>query len=302
MRSLTNIRERLINLESKTTEAFTEICDVYKTYLNQLEQAVNQQLIFAVHHIATQIYPEIFLTLSFSDRARFQRKLRQSIQEFSPKLTHFLASQGVRLETKSSLLSDDADGEPTSLSEEEDNSQNFLEVRTPEHLTHWCRSVEESVSRLLDYLSQEANKLLQSVEIINNKLPPQLLEMALQAEESGMNIGRSGSPNILNLVIEARQERSPVDDSSEAEENEDQEDDDDDDDERSSNSQILKITAIHLRLTEIEFSDPSLSVARKQLRYLGEQISKLRKQYKALQREYVKSEAELAWKASWVED
>jgi hypothetical protein len=118
--------------------------------------------------------------------------------------------------------------------------------------------------------------------------------MALEAEENGIGMNRSGHPNILNLLIEA---------TAVSELNSDDENDDDDDGgETANHSSITKITAIHLRLAEIEFGDPNLSHSRKQLRIFLERLGKLRKQYRQLKREYLTVEAKNAWRSSWSEN
>jgi hypothetical protein len=160
------------------------------------------------------------------------------------------------------------------------------------------------MNRHLTDISHETNLLLQKVEILSPKLPPQILEMALQAEEGGMNMGQGGMPNILSIVVETRraEAKSEQPEDEDLETNEDEDEEDNQEEEMAKNSQILKIAAIHLRLSELEFADVHLSLTRKQLRNLGEQLNKLRKQYRQLKREYLRSEAEMAWRASWTEN
>lgn len=313
MRSLPSIRDNLTHIETQTTQLWQELRHLYQQHLNFLTQTVNQQLIFAVHQICTQIYPEIFLTLSLNQRQKFQARIRHIVRDFQPKLLTQLASKGILLSPVTSEVASLPEETPTaSLHDREIASPKDLEVllsqppkphlivNSPEDLNHWCRELEREMNRHLTDISHETNLLLQKVEILSPKLPPQILEMALQAEEGGINMGQGGMPNILSIVVETRREEAkPA-----KPEDEDQEDheDEDEEEEMAKNSQILKIAAIHLRLSELEFADVHLSLTRKQLRNLGEQLNKLRKQYRQLKREYLRSEAEMAWRASWTEN
>ncbi len=317
MRSLPSIRDNLTHIETQTTQLWQELRYLYQQHLNFLTQTVNQQLIFAVHQICTQIYPEIFLTLSLNQRQKFQARIRHIVRDFQPKLLTQLASKGILLSPVTSEVASLPEETPTaSLHDREIASPKDLEVllsqppkphlivNSPEDLNHWCRELEREMNRHLTDISHETNLLLQKVEILSPKLPPQILEMALQAEEGGINMGQGGMPNILSIVVETRREEAkpakPEDEDQEDHEDEDEEDNQEE--EMAKNSQILKIAAIHLRLSELEFADVHLSLTRKQLRNLGEQLNKLRKQYRQLKREYLRSEAEMAWRASWTEN
>ncbi|MEB3308886.1 MAG: hypothetical protein VKJ02_01490 [Snowella sp.] len=304
-RSLPSIEEKVIKLEDDTVVFFKEFQPFYRQYLKLLGQAVEHQLILAAHHICTQIYPDAFLRLTFNQRQRLQERLRQLGRQFENYLFAALQGQADLLRDEQEDISTDTDSETMgesiphnaqSVSESDllpsETSQNLtskapISIKNPEHLLQWGTQVDQEIQDTLEKISKEANALLQGAAILSNKFPPKILEMALQAEENGMAIGRSGMPNILNLVIEATAESS----SSEEEENLEPE-----------NVMVAKITAIHLRLTEIEFSHPDLNHARKQLRNSLEQLGKLRKQYRQLQREYRIVEAEQAWRSSWVEN
>jgi hypothetical protein len=318
MRSLPSIRDNLTHIETQTTQLWQELRYLYQQHLNFLTQTVNQQLIFAVHQICTQIYPENFLTLSLNQPQKFQARIRHIVRDFQPKLLTQLASKGillspVTLEVTSPLLEET---ETVPLDNQEFAAPKGLEallsqppkphliVNSPEDLNHWCRELEREMNRHLTDISHETNLLLQKVEILSPKLPPQILEMALQAEEGGMNMGQGGMPNILSIVVETRraEAKSEQPEDEDLETNEDEDEEDNQEEEMAKNSQILKIAAIHLRLSELEFADVHLSLTRKQLRNLGEQLNKLRKQYRQIKREYLRSEAEMAWRASWTEN
>lgn len=317
MRSLPSIRDNLTHIETQTTQLWQEFRSLYQQHLNFLTQTVNQQLIFAVHQICTQIYPEIFLTLSLNQRQKFQARIRHIVRDFQPKLLTHLASKGILLspvtlevaslpEETATVPFDNQEIAPPKDLEAllSQPSRPHLIVNNPDDLNHWCRELEREMNRHLTDISHETNLLLQKVEILSPKLPPQILEMALKAEESGMNTGQGGMPNILSIVVETRraEAKSEKPEDEDLETNEDEDEEDNQEEEMAKNSQILKIAAIHLRLSELEFADVHLSLTRKQLRNLEEKLNKLRKQYHQLKREYLRSEAEMAWRASWTED
>jgi len=363
MRTIANLREKITQLETKSTESFAEINQRYQTYLEQLEKAVATQLTQAVHHIVTQLYPDVFLSLKFNQRQKFLSRLQRTIKSFHPKLKAILATKGIQLnpipreypdpqaemEMESPAAYPEAEGEnlenqaesilensdealadneetmrlPTEvgklvsqLLEEADSPIDLQEIKAnlllsleellpkkittftvnnPEDLRQWCHIVEQGIQFMLDTLSQDCNASLQAIGVINPNLPTKILEMALRAEDNGINIGRSGMPNILNLMVEARQERPSSESEEENEAGEDNE-------EETEQSQVMKIVAVHLRLSEIEFADPQLNYSRQQLKQLDEQMDKLCKHYRSLKQSLLRAEAEAAWRASWIEN
>jgi hypothetical protein len=297
-RSLTGIEEKISKIETDTTEFFQEFQHFYRQYLKLLSYCIEQQLILAAHHICTEIYPDAFLRLTFNQRQRLQDRLRKLGREFEADLFVFLKNQAELLIEPEEL----AENPPSEMTEtEESESQPKpvpLNTANPDELLHWSRSVEYGVRETLEKISKEANSLLRGAAILSNVIPAKVLEMAVEAEENGIGMNRSGHPNILNLLIEA----TAVSELNNDDDENDDDDDDDDDDEMPNPSSITKITAIHLRLAEIEFGDPNLNHARKQLRDFLEKLGKLRKQYRQLKREYLTVEAKNAWRSSWSEN
>ncbi|TVQ59720.1 MAG: hypothetical protein EA366_04465 [Spirulina sp. DLM2.Bin59] len=143
----------------------------------------------------------------------------------------------------------------------------------PLEFAQWWQQREEAIAALLHRLSSQANQLLQRQGILNRKLPPPILEAAMQAEEG--SIGQA--PNLINLLVE-----------SESEQGDDAEG-------------VMQVTAVRLRLAEIEFADPTVAIYQSKVRELRGQLQKLAKQYQGLQREKAIAEAEAAWRASWYE-
>ncbi len=286
-KSLQKIRQEIEQLETESKEIFTELNGIYKRYLEALNLSVKKQLILAVYEICTKIYPEEFLQLSYSQREKLQGKIKELCQPLESKLLAYItfpqptptATITEQILTQLSLISNK---EFQIQNTEEDDS--ISEIGNPEDLVLWCKRVEQGIRMIIHDLSQDVNRDLQKNNIIASQLPPQLLEMALQAEEGGMSSGNS--PNILNLLIETNQKES--DDEEENEE-----------DDENQESQITKISAIHLRLSDIEFADPQLSIQRQQIRQKLEIVKKIRKAYQKVQRENAQAQAEAAWRSSW---
>lgn len=295
--SLTSIEEKITNIETNTADFFREFQPSYRQYLKLLGHSIEQQLILATHHICTQVYPDAFLRLTFNQRQKLQDRIRQLGRQFQSDLFIFLKDHA-QLLMEAEVVEENNIPEISDSDLSEGKTQvTFITITNPDDLLQWNRAVEQGIQEILEKISREANSLLRGAAILTNSLPAKVLEMALQAEESGMGIGRTGSPNITHILIEATSERKIDDD-----DNEDNEDDDDDDDAIPHHSSITKITAIHLRLAEIEFSDTNLSHARKQLRSFLEKLSKLRQQYRLLQREHLIVEAKNAWRSSWIDN
>lgn len=146
---------------------------------------------------------------------------------------------------------------------------------SPEAVAYWEERIEEGIVEMLQTLSHAANRLLQKASILPNKLPEPVLEVAAKAGLSTETV--SGPPNLLNLLVETE----------------------DDDEEESA---VTHIIAIQLRLSEIEFSDATLSTWRSKIRSLLARLVQLGRQYQKKQRERAIAEAEAAWRSSWFEE
>ena len=128
----------------------------------------------------------------------------------------------------------------------------------------------------------ELNEQLQKYKILPPQLPKQVISMAIQAEVPEHT--SSSNPNLLDVLIETESKTSEPENA-----------------EEDNTNQITKLIAIHLRLTEIEFTDPNLTLQRKQIRQLLDQTIQLKKQYYKKQKECAIAEAESAWRAAWYE-
>jgi hypothetical protein len=159
--------------------------------------------------------------------------------------------------------------------EESEGDDRLQDPDHPIHLVNFLKRVEKVLVDILHELSNQTNQLLQSSGIIASKFPPQVLEAAIEAEGSSSAVGNA--PNTLNLLIEAENAKSSKD------------------------STVMQVTAVRLRLSEIEFAEPSLSAERNRIRELGGKIKKLYKHYEKLKHEKAIAEAEIAWRSIWYE-
>ncbi|MBE9111094.1 hypothetical protein IQ273_16935 [Nodosilinea sp. LEGE 07298] len=76
VRPVESIRKDLSALEGATATLAEEFSQIYATYLSVLGQAMRRQVIMATYHLCTQVYPEDFLALTVSDRARLQKAMQ----------------------------------------------------------------------------------------------------------------------------------------------------------------------------------------------------------------------------------
>ena len=291
-RTVERIEQDLATLEEAIALLRVEFHSTYSQYLKLLGQALRQQLILASYQVCTQGYPESFLSLSFNQR----QTLQQSLRELGGKAQEQLLSH---LEDSTSLNEQETIAEPEAspVSEEQlqEPSQDELsdavemivndespvapkmvkltELSKPEQLARWQEQLEEAIVKTLQTLSLDTNRLLQQTNILPNKLPVAVLEAAVQVEVPGD--ATIGSPHLLNLLMATETEGEKED------------------------STLTRIIAIHLRLSEIEFADPTLTAARNQIRKLAAKANTLRREYHKYQRERAVAQAEAAWRSSW---
>lgn len=316
-------------LEEAIAEIGSELANCYSGYLTALGKAVSQQLILASYYLCTQGYPESFLKLSYNQRQKMQQSLRKLAIATSEKLQLLLKEeQGEEEEedddeeegweeednnqfpeSEGDLGSDEilTEGEtenpvrvayPQSLAlgMEESNlktqSSKNPSPQSADKLLQWQEKLEKAIGNTLRSLSRDSNRLLQNSGILPNQLPEPILEAAVNADTSGDAI--AGPPNLLNLIIETVESE----------------------DEESlgelgvssfgglggaPSANAIHITAINLRLSEIEFADAGATAWRQQIRNLSVRLNTVRRDYQKKQREYTVVAAESAWRACWFE-
>ncbi|MEG4043513.1 hypothetical protein [Microcoleus sp. Pol17_C1] len=303
------IEQDLAGLEEALAALKLEFSSTYEGYLTALGQAVRQQLILACYHLCTQAVPESFLKLSFEGRQKMQQSVRALAAASEEKLrslvTESQADEEIEEEEEEEeeeIEEDDFEEEPEEEDEADDKEEdekeknpvsaiNYLfslanyqlpNANSPESLARWQNSIEKSIVNILKLLSRDTNRLLQQSGILPSQLPEPVLEAASQAESSGDSV--AGPPNLLNLIIET--DASSASRKLAA----------------TFGSRALHITAIKLRLSEIEFADAGTSAWRQQIRNLSVKLNSLGRDYQKKQRELAVVEAESAWRSSWFED
>ena len=321
VRAKERIEQDLAGLEEALAALNLEFRSTYEGYLTALGQAVRQQLILACYHLCTQAVPESFLKLSFDGRQKMQQSVRGLAAASEEKLRSLVTEseaeeeieeeedeeEDEEEEDEEEEDEEDEDEEDEEDEENEENEEgedeedqkgkneisaiNYLfsvanyqlpTANSPESLARWQNSIEKSIVHIIKLLSRDTNRLLQQSGILPSQLPEPVLEAASQAESSGDSV--AGPPNLLNLIIETE--------SSSASRNLAEK----------LGSRALHITAIKLRLSEIEFADAGTSAWRQQIRNLSVRLNSLGRDYQKKQRELAVVEAESAWRSSWFED
>ena len=297
------IQQDLTGLEEALAALTLEFHSTYESYLTALGQAVRQQLILACYHLCTRSVPESFLKLSFDGRQKMQQSVRRLAAASEEKLRSLATeSEAEEEEIEEDEFEedefDDEEIETKEETEEETEEENEfsainyelptktqqlpIPTNSPESLARWQHSIEKSIAHHIKLLSRDTNRLLQQSGILASQLPEPVLEAASQAESSSDSV--AGPPNLLNIVIETDTSSAPRNLA------------------ETSHPKPLRITAIKLRLSEIEFADAGSSAWRQQIRNLSAKLNSLGRDYQKKQREMAVVEAESAWRSSWFED
>ena len=338
-RSISQIQQELDAIEEKVIELGQELQTLYEKYIAILSNSVQKQLILAGYQLCTQIYPEAFVEMSLNQRQKLQQSLRQLGKEIEPLLAQKPTAEEIKEQISLNLLTQMLKNLPlgtsensskdressTSESEEESNLDNDNEESTatiaieeddlvrdaiaeidleklqniahkelnitqiseidlsnPHHLLLWQKRIETKIRKTLEDTSIQVNKCLQEFDIIPRHLPSKVIDVALKAQKSNSGGKLRSIPNILNLVVET------------------------DKDQKNQNKQFsanaTQISLLRLHLSEIEFTDAAVSSKRNEIRTLVKKVQKLESLYKQKKHEYIKAEADAAWRSSWYED
>lgn len=256
--AIEQIERDIAALEAVVKEIAAEFHRAYTSYLTALGRAVRQQLILASYHLCTQGYPEAFLSLSFNQRQQLQQAIRS------------LGKDAVEQLLTNLKVEENRSQEPGML----DSTQIY--PAKPMDLVQWQQNLEQAIANTLKKVSRETNSLLQQAGILPSKLPPPVLEVALDASEAAGETMAS-PPNLLKLVIDEHKEESQE-------------------------STVTNIIAINMRLSEIEFADADSRAGRNQIKHLETKARSLFREYLKKQQERSIASAEAAWRASWFED
>lgn len=322
--AIERIAQEIAALDKATSTIADEFYRAYSTYLHVLGEAVRQQLILASYHICTEGFPEAFLRLPYSQRQQLQQQLRHLAQQVQEEILAQLHAPVVFDDPESDVAPEspsgsldsqalDSQASPEEASPEEASPKEANpEARssatddsldpallafkasfvasmptqprslTPIHLAEWREELEHAIVAELKAASHAANRLLQQARILPQTLPEPVLEAATKADISE---ARAGTPNLLNLLVEAGSGKAETEAPDEP-----------------NGHALMHIVAIYLRLPEIEFADPSVAAARSKLRSLFAQLRTLGRDYQKKQHEQSIAEAQAAWRSSWTEE
>lgn len=315
-RAIERIEREITALEQTIAELAEEFYNTYTRYLTALGQGVRQQLILATYHLCTQSYPEEFLKLSFNQRQKVQQEIRQlaarakqeliiqvnspmqgksnllpinevEISELQELIEESIAEVEAQQNSEENPFSEsesesESDFKPESESETWESDEQCLtekpntQINDPQALLKWQERLESAIAKILQKLSRDSNLRLQQAGLLPKKLPEPVLEAAAKVEALAETM--PGPPNLLNLVIETESDREPQ------------------------SSTVTHLIAIHLRLSEIEFPDSTLTTLRQQIRNLSVRLHTIRREYQKKQREKAIAEAESAWRVSWFDE
>ncbi|MGV0024264.1 hypothetical protein [Phormidesmis priestleyi] len=294
--SIEQIRQTLATLDKKIEAIGEEFYSTYSGYLTALGQVVQQQLILSGYHVCTQGYPEAFLKLSLSQRQHLQQALKTLAKRGQTELVACLKpiASGASEPSADIMPNTEFFQEAIDLPSEAENALELLlnaarakrnaqnsPPSTPlEVLVQWQEHLERAIVQQLRTLSRETNRLLQQSEILPKHLPEPVLEAAAKAEGDPV----AGTPNLLNLLIEASEKSSEPDEKKEL------------------SAAILHVVAVQLRLTELEFNDPAVMTWRNKLRDLKKRLQILAKDYQKKQTERAIAEAQVMWRSTWSND
>ncbi|MBD2137539.1 hypothetical protein H6F32_08065 [Anabaena sp. FACHB-1237] len=268
VRAIERIEKDINSLKEEGLAIAEKLTTAYTSYLGNLGQVLQKQLILGSYYICTQGYAEEFLNLSLNQRENLQQSIRKLGQKASENLMKYIEPP----EIKQTDIIDEKTEKPAHL----------LDFSNPLNIIKGERQVEKGIQETLKKLSQETNILLQKSGVLPKKLPEPVLAAATLAASESSNDMMPSPPNIVNLVIQVSNKE------------------DEDDQEEESN--LTQIIAIHLRLGEIEFADNMLSSQRKEIRNIVSQLHQLGRSYQKMQRELKIAMAEAAWRSSWHED
>ena len=146
-----------------------------------------------------------------------------------------------------------------------------------QNLVQWQDNLEQTIAKILQMASRNANLLLHKAQLLPKQLPAPVLEAASKTEAAAESV--MGPPNLLTLLVDTDPKK----------------------DKDSDRASVVQIMAVHLRLAEIELADPAAMAGRKRLRELQSQLKALQRENRKKQRELAVVEAEALWHRSWTE-
>jgi hypothetical protein len=194
------------------------------------------------------------------------------------------------------------------------------EPKTPvDRVLSWQDGIERTIQDKLCQAAYQINQALKNAQLIPTKVPDRALEAASRADGDGA----TDIPHVIQMLVELGRVESKSDKS---ENSSDKASDDDDDaageskNRRSTDSStnspadrkqrssmqriptLTHVTALQIRLAEVEFHDPLLMRWRRSLREHTLELQSLTREYRKYQRKRSVAEAQVAWRSTWLND
>lgn len=189
------------------------------------------------------------------------------------------------------------------------------EPKTPvDRVLSWQDGIERTIQDKLCQAAYQINQALKNAQLIPTKVPDRALEAASRADGDGA----TDIPHVIQMLVELGRVESKSDTSENAS-------DDDESAGESKNSRstdsstnipadrkqrssmqriptLTHVTALQIRLSEVEFHDPLLMRWRRSLREHTLELQSLTREYRKYQRKRSVAEAQVAWRSTWLND
>ncbi len=200
------------------------------------------------------------------------------------------------------------------------------EPKTPvDRVLSWQDGIERAIQDKLCQGAYQINQALKNAQLIPMKVPDRALEAASRADGDGA----TKVPHVIQMLVELGRFESKLDNSDNSSDKTSDNNDDSpgeskerpstdspgnpnssrnpaaDRKQRSSMQRIpslTHVTALQIRLAEVEFQDPLLMRWRRSLREHTLELQSLTREYRKYQRKRSVAEAQVAWRSTWLND
>lgn len=191
------------------------------------------------------------------------------------------------------------------------------EPKTPvDRVLSWQDDIERTIQDKLCQAAYQINQALKNAHLIPSKVPDRALEAASRADGDGA----TDIPHVIQMLVELGRVESKSDKSDNASDDDNDDSEKESKDRRSTDSStngptdrkqrssmqriptLTHVTALQIRLAEVEFHDPLLMRWRRSLRELSLELQSLTREYRKYQRKRSVAEAQVAWRSTWLND
>ena len=301
------IEQELAALSRSVQTLAGELQRAYRDYLRSLSPTLRQQLFLMTYQVCTQGYPKQFLGLSLGQRQTLQAQLRDLAHHSQTHLLDLVADpdrlpdppdcpvdpvpvpdpdHSTPASDPAIALGDSTLDFPAALAlAPPPRSPQDLQPLTVHTLIRWQQAIETAIAQELHSLCIKTNHLLQQSGILPNKLP----EFFKATDNIDTEQMEAISQNILEMLADVQNSADLSDDDEESEVG-------------FSKPQFtitMRLMTVHLKLTDIEFSDNTTSSLRTRLRSLISRLKKLQQDSRKKERDLAIAQAEVAWRSTW---